>query len=138
VHSITDALVQLTELETLHGEWKTNRGVSTRATKQVFVETFPPVLVLQLKRFVYDAVGGTVKVWKKIGYPLILDIPEHVISPSQRGLESLRYRLFGGFSISKFSFKHLNFYMQLYIIMASQRLEVIILRMSSVKMAQPG
>jgi ubiquitin carboxyl-terminal hydrolase 10 len=45
------------------------------ATKQVFIETLPPVLVLHMKRFLYDAVGGVQKSNKAISYKTILEIP---------------------------------------------------------------
>ena len=42
------------------------------------IEALPNVLILHLKRFQYDNAGGTQKIWKKIGYPLELDIPKEV------------------------------------------------------------
>ncbi|OLL26064.1 putative ubiquitin carboxyl-terminal hydrolase 3 [Neolecta irregularis DAH-3] len=90
ITSINDALRHLTVLEDLEGEWKS----SATATKQVFIETLPLVLILHLKRFLYDNVGGTQKSWKRVGYPLELEIPQEVISPNLRGQFSGRYKLF--------------------------------------------
>ncbi|KAI9656289.1 MAG: hypothetical protein M1821_004952 [Bathelium mastoideum] len=89
VNSITDALKNLTRSETLSGDFNSPRGVAT-ATKQVFIETLPPVLILHLKRFQYDSSGGTQKIWKHIAYPLELEIPKEAFPPSKRGALSAR------------------------------------------------
>ena len=94
VNTIVDALKQLTNPETVHGNFGTPKGISTAtATKQVFIETLPPVLILHLKRFQYDNKGGTQKIWKKIGYPLHLDIPKEAIS--RHSTLGTKYRLIG-------------------------------------------
>ncbi|KAF2867814.1 ubiquitin carboxyl-terminal hydrolase-like protein 10 [Massariosphaeria phaeospora] len=95
INNITDALKGMTHLETLDTAVRGARA----STKQVFIETLPPVLILHLKRFHYDA-SGPQKIWKKIGYPLELEIPKEVFPPQKRGgfgsRGSLpRYRLTG-------------------------------------------
>ncbi|KAL8841777.1 MAG: hypothetical protein Q9170_000810 [Blastenia crenularia] len=85
VNNIIDALKGLTRSETLHGDFNSPRGLGLAATKQVTIETLPPVLILHLKRFQYDNAGGTQKIWKKVGYPLDLEIPKEVFPPSKRG-----------------------------------------------------
>lgn len=85
VNNIVDALKGLTKSETLQGDFKSPRGSDAKATKQVFIETLPPVLILHLKRFQYDNAGGTQKIWKKVGYPLELEIPKEVFPPHKRG-----------------------------------------------------
>ncbi|KAH7067079.1 hypothetical protein FB567DRAFT_259138 [Paraphoma chrysanthemicola] len=79
INNISDALKNLTRLETLDGAV---RGAKA-STKQVHIETLPPVLILHLKRFHYDAQGPQ-KIWKKIGYPLELEIPKEVFPPHKR------------------------------------------------------
>jgi ubiquitin carboxyl-terminal hydrolase 10 len=98
VNNVTDALKGLTRPEALHGNFNSPRGPDTTATKQVFIETLPPVLILHLKRFQYDNKGGTQKIWKKIGFPLDLDLPKEVFPPHKRTarfLQAARYRLIG-------------------------------------------
>ncbi|KAL1952492.1 hypothetical protein VTO42DRAFT_5188 [Malbranchea cinnamomea] len=102
VNNVIDALKNLTKPETMHGEFSSSRGTKVSATKQVFIESFPPVLILHLKRFHYDsATGGTQKIWKKIGYPLELNIPKEVLPPHRRNLLTAqggvtpKYRLTG-------------------------------------------
>ncbi|KAL9631208.1 MAG: hypothetical protein Q9204_004340 [Flavoplaca sp. TL-2023a] len=85
VHNIVDALRGLTHSETLHGDFNSPRGPGITATKQVTIETLPQVLILHLKRFQYDNAGGTQKIWKKVGYPLDLEIPKEVFPQHKRG-----------------------------------------------------
>ena len=100
INNITDALKGLTRSETLHGEFGSPRGPGVAATKQVTIESLPPVLILHLKRFQYDNAGGTQKIWRKIGYPLELEIPKEVF-PQHRRAAMLahggypKYRLIG-------------------------------------------
>ncbi|KAF2769038.1 cysteine proteinase [Teratosphaeria nubilosa] len=82
VTNIVEALKGITRLEPIADFGKP--GVT--AKKQVFVDSLPPVLVLHLKRFEYDSsVGRTQKIWKKVGYPLDLEVPKEVFPPSKRG-----------------------------------------------------
>lgn len=86
IRNIIDALKGLTRPEVLHGDFNSPHGKDVRATKQVFIESVPPVLILHLKRFQFDAEGqgGTVKIWKKIGYPLEFEFPREVLSRQKR------------------------------------------------------
>lgn len=83
VNNIVDALKSITHTEVLQGEFD---GQSKTAKKQVFIDSLPPVLVLHLKRFQYENnLTGTQKIWKKVGYPLELEIPKEVFPPAKRG-----------------------------------------------------
>lgn len=85
VRNIVDALRGLTKPEVLHGDFGSPHGKDVSVTKQVFIETLPPVLILHLKRFQFDWQGnGTVKIWKKIGYPLELEIPREIFGRQKR------------------------------------------------------
>ncbi len=52
------------------------------STKQNLFERLPPILILSLKRFVYDEVKGTLKVSKHISYPAKLLVPSELMSDS--------------------------------------------------------
>lgn len=97
VNNIVDAIKGLTKPESIQGNFNSSRGPSVTATKQVFIESLPPVLILHLKRFQYDSVtNGTQKIWKNIGYPLDLDIPREVLPPHRRNAMTVpKYRLIG-------------------------------------------
>ncbi|KAK8138825.1 ubiquitin thiolesterase [Apiospora sp. TS-2023a] len=85
VRNIVDALKNLTRSETMHGDFGSPRGPDAPATKQVFIEHLPPVLILHLKRFQFDAQHtGTMKIWKKVGYPLDLELPKEVFTRQKR------------------------------------------------------
>ena len=89
VNNVIDALKNLTRPETMHGDFNSSRGAKVNATKQIFIDSFPPVLILHLKRFHYDsATNRTQKIWKKVGYPLELDIPKEVLPAHRRNLLS--------------------------------------------------
>ncbi|KAK7221165.1 hypothetical protein V2G26_009168 [Clonostachys chloroleuca] len=95
VRNVVDALRGLTRPERLQGDFNSPRGKDVIATKQVFIETLPPVLILHLKRFQFDAEGhGTIKIWKKIDYPLELEIPREALSRQYRQSDAMpKYKL---------------------------------------------
>ncbi|KAF3920737.1 hypothetical protein AA313_de0209606 [Arthrobotrys entomopaga] len=97
IGSIVDAIRQISVPEQLQGgDFKSARGASASATKQTFIESLPPVLILHLKRFQYNNTGGTQKIWKSISYPLELEIPDEVLSPTRRSApQKARYKLSG-------------------------------------------
>jgi ubiquitin carboxyl-terminal hydrolase 10 len=85
VNNIIDALKGLTRPESMQGDFYTSRGQKATATKQVFIETLPPVLILHLKRFHYDSTTKRAeKIWKKVGYPLELELPKEVFPTQTR------------------------------------------------------
>jgi ubiquitin carboxyl-terminal hydrolase 10 len=85
VRNVVDALRGVTRPETIRGDFKSPRGKDVSATKQVFIESLPPILILHLKRFQFDEGTGTVKkIAKKIGYPLDLEIPRDALSRQSR------------------------------------------------------
>lgn len=94
ITNIVDALKNLSKPEAMQGDFNSPRGKVT-ATKQVYIEELPPILILHLKRFQYDnTTKRTEKIWKKVGYPLELEMPREAF-PLQVRNKMLNY---GGFT----------------------------------------
>lgn len=85
VESVRDALEHLVSREDIPDYTcsKTNQEVTV--CKQVMLETLPTVLILQLKRFIYDKDGGLQKVTKKVNFPIDLEITKELMSQNSRG-----------------------------------------------------
>lgn len=76
VNSISDALHFLSHPQQVQVSSVTKGGVTVDATQQSLVETLPPILVLHLKRFLYDtSAKGVVKIGKQIAFGPELDFP---------------------------------------------------------------
>lgn len=71
-------------------------GDTVEASQQVLIETLPPILVLHLKRFLYDTkVGGVAKIGKPISFSPELEIDPELITPARRTPQHIKYKLFG-------------------------------------------
>lgn len=92
VRTLEDALHNLTVPEVMH-DYVSPKGVHD-ATKQLYLEALPPVLLVHLKRFIYD-VGGVQKLHKHVGYSIELSIIPEWIASTRRSA-ALKYKLFGG------------------------------------------
>jgi ubiquitin carboxyl-terminal hydrolase 10 len=69
------------------------------ASQQVLIEALPPILVLHLKRFLYDtSVQGVEKVGKQVRFAEELEVGGDVMVPIARKTPT-KYKLFGGKSI---------------------------------------
>ncbi|CAO3644989.1 unnamed protein product [Cunninghamella blakesleeana] len=91
VHSIEDAIHNLTLPETMH-DYMSPSGERVDATKQIYLENLPSVLMLHVKRFVFDNVGGVQKLRKQVAYSSKMSIhPEWMA----RSSTPVTYQLFG-------------------------------------------
>ncbi|KAG8766739.1 hypothetical protein FRC15_006148 [Serendipita sp. 397] len=94
VRSIEDALYGVSTIETV--SIQSRQGHQVDATKQVFLEHLPPILVLQLKRFIYDPLTGIGKSTKHVQYGPELDIRSDLVSPNLKSQQGGRkYKLYG-------------------------------------------
>ncbi|KAJ1564815.1 hypothetical protein HK405_013911, partial [Cladochytrium tenue] len=91
VKSIEDAFHNMTRPEVLEG-FSSETG--NDATRQTLLHHLPPVLILHLKRFLYNSVGGTQKVRKHVTFPTVLRVATDVVTTrlSQRRVAP-EYRL---------------------------------------------
>jgi ubiquitin carboxyl-terminal hydrolase 10 len=84
VYTIEDALSFISKPETLSDVANRN-NLKGDATKQLFIDTLPPVLILHLKRFVYDSrAGGVLKSHKVVSYGTELEVPKDCLAPAKR------------------------------------------------------
>jgi len=86
-------MMHLTQPETVQVH-SAVRGTLVDATKQVLIESLPPILVVHVKRFLYNLHGGVQKSNKPLLYNTVLEVPRDVLSPNQRAASLPRYRLY--------------------------------------------
>ncbi|MBW0538594.1 hypothetical protein O181_078309 [Austropuccinia psidii MF-1] len=91
--TIEDALAHFSKPD-LISDMKTKNGRNLTATKQVYLDSFPPILVLHLKRFNYNSLDCSVtKNHKQIKFKTHLQIPPSMTSPNSQ-IKNLNYTLF--------------------------------------------
>nr|XP_044616768.1 ubiquitin carboxyl-terminal hydrolase 10 isoform X2 [Equus asinus] len=73
IRTVQDALESLVARESVQG-YTTKTKQEVEISRRVTLEKLPPVLVLHLKRFVYEKTGGCQKLVKNIEYPVDLEI----------------------------------------------------------------
>ena len=75
VHTIKDALQFISHPHSVEITTPTRPGVVIEAQRQELIEALPPVLILHLKRFLYDtSVGDVVKIGKHVTFGPDLEI----------------------------------------------------------------
>ncbi|XP_039256787.2 ubiquitin carboxyl-terminal hydrolase 10-like [Styela clava] len=94
--SVGEALEHFTRLEPVQDFTNTKTKVKVEANRKVTLETLPPVLILHLKRFVYDKEGGSLKIDKEVQYHTDLIIGKELLSKTSKkiALEKRSYKLF--------------------------------------------
>ncbi len=106
VRSVGDALLNNFATEELDGYVCTKTKQEVDASRSLSLEELPPVLVLHLKRFVYDhgandaaaaSPGGCQKLLKQIDFPVDLEIRKEILSPAAaaryRGHKERQYKV---------------------------------------------
>lgn len=68
-------------------------------SRRVTLEKLPPVLVLHLKRFVYEKTGGCQKLVKNIDYPVDLEISKELLSPGVKNKNFKCHRTYRLFAV---------------------------------------
>jgi len=97
VQSVTDALAQNFANEKLDGFICSKTKKEIDATRIQSLEELPSILILHLKRFVYDGqTGGVQKTMKQIEFGVDLEISKNILSAECRASPKQRqYKLFG-------------------------------------------
>ncbi|KAH9900901.1 hypothetical protein C8Q73DRAFT_742650 [Cubamyces lactineus] len=98
VKTLQDALQHISHPQQVQINIPT-RPTAIDATQQVLIEALPPVLILHMKRFLYDTkVGDVVKVGKQVAFSPELEIGSGIpdlIAPTKRTAQPVKYQLFG-------------------------------------------
>lgn len=96
IRTVQEALETLVARESVQG-YTSKTKQEIEISRRVTLEELPPVLVLHLKRFVFEKTGGCQKLSKIIEYPVDLEISKDLLSSGVRSkvLKGQRtYRLF--------------------------------------------
>ncbi|XP_043937996.1 ubiquitin carboxyl-terminal hydrolase 10 isoform X2 [Protopterus annectens] len=80
IRTVQDALESFVARESVQG-YTTKTKQEVEISRRVTLEELPPVLVLHLKRFVFEKTGGCQKLTKTIEYPIDLEISKDLLSP---------------------------------------------------------
>ncbi|OJT06111.1 hypothetical protein TRAPUB_3046 [Trametes pubescens] len=96
VKSLRDALQHISQPQPVQISIPTRPGAILDATQQVLIEALPPVLILHMKRFLYDTnVRDVVKLGKQVSFSPELEISPDLIAPPKRTPQPVKYQLFG-------------------------------------------
>ncbi|XP_071761437.1 ubiquitin carboxyl-terminal hydrolase 10 isoform X1 [Centroberyx gerrardi] len=96
IRTVQEALETLVARESVQG-YTSKTKQEIEISRRVTLEELPPVLVLHLKRFVFEKTGGCQKLIKNIDYPVDLEISKDLLSSGVRSkvVKGQRtYRLF--------------------------------------------
>lgn len=100
IRNVSDALSHNFAVETLDGYVCSRTKQEMEASRSLHLEELPPILILHLKRFIYDITsGGCQKLLKNIDFPVDLEIPKDILSPQSRGKYSARQRTYKLFAV---------------------------------------
>jgi len=101
VTSVNEALVNNFASEMIDGYVCPKTKQAVEASKSMTLEELPPILVLHLKRFVYDGSlsgKGSQKLLKNVDFPVDLEISSEILSPATKprwmALKQRSYKLF--------------------------------------------
>ncbi|KAI1788359.1 cysteine proteinase [Ganoderma leucocontextum] len=96
VTCLRDALQHISHPQPVQISIPTRPGALLDAQQQVLIDALPPVLILHMKRFLYDTkVGDVIKVGKQVSFASELDVPSDIISATKRTAQPVKYELFG-------------------------------------------
>jgi len=99
ITSVNDALAENFSSEQLDGYICSKTKQEVEASRNLSLEELPPILILHLKRFVYNGTtGGCQKVMKQVDFSVDLEIGRDILSvPSKSKYTSKQrqYKLFG-------------------------------------------
>ncbi|KAK2086660.1 Ubiquitin carboxyl-terminal hydrolase 10 [Saguinus oedipus] len=98
IRTVQEALESLVAKESVQG-YTTKTKQQVEISRRVTLEKLPRVLVLHLKRFVYEKTGGCQKLIKNIEYPVDLEISKELLSPGVKNKNFKCHRTYRLFAV---------------------------------------
>lgn len=100
VHTVSAALASNFATEPLDGYICPNTKKEVDADRNMSLSHLPPILILHLKRFLYDESSsqGCQKLLKKVDFPVDLEVPREILAPTVKSKypgKQRQYKLFG-------------------------------------------
>merc|ERR1711899_544373 len=83
IKNVSDALIHNFTSEALDGYVCSKTKKEIEASRSLYLDELPSVLILHLKRFIYDD-SGSQKLLKNIDFPVDLEIPKEILSSNSR------------------------------------------------------
>lgn len=99
IWNVQHALDMLGNKESVHGFMSNKTKKEVEAFRRITLEELPPVLILHLKRFLYDKSGGCQKLMKKVDYSMEIEILKDLISPNAKSRISVTQRFYKLFAV---------------------------------------
>ncbi|XP_071479256.1 ubiquitin carboxyl-terminal hydrolase 10-A-like [Diadema antillarum] len=99
IWTVQHALDMLGNKESVHGFMSNKTKKEVEAFRRITLEELPPVLILHLKRFLYDKSGGCQKLMKKVEYGMELEISKDLISPNAKSRITFNQRVYKLFAV---------------------------------------
>ena len=85
IGSVADAIASNFADEAIEGYMCSKTNLEVEASRSMYLEELPPILVLHLKRFIYDgSSNGCQKLLKNIDFPVDLEISRDILSPNSK------------------------------------------------------
>ncbi|KAJ7895001.1 hypothetical protein B0H14DRAFT_3854218 [Mycena olivaceomarginata] len=83
IHTIADTLALISHPQTVQMSHPSRPGIIVNASQRILIVALPPILILHVKRFCYDtAVGGVVKVGRRVAFGSELEVENDVLVPT--------------------------------------------------------
>ena len=100
VKNVNDALRNVFDTEALDGYVCSATKKEVEASRSLSLESLPPILILHLKRFIYDEnSGGGQKLLKPLDFPVDLEIVRDILSPNNKNKFHNKQRMYKLFAV---------------------------------------
>ena len=99
VKTVNDTIAINFSTESIEGYVCQKTKEAIAISRSLYIEELPPILILHLKRFVYDSSGGVQKLMKNVDFPVDLEINRDILSPSSKSKYQAKQRQYKLFAV---------------------------------------